>query len=223
MLVYALSENLRVVTSGGYKQTWPYRELFHGDAGGLSSKAVVNRYEHQPYEPLPLVRNIRVLPEVFFAGISLIVGERVAKELKRMPHLGLNRCQWDSVYDLPMDEESIRNLYTRFSAFTEDLTEWLRSRLTIAPSQVRRIEYFELIAPRLEKISAHFSLTTQFELPSPAYEKLPSLATSREIHVLYPVVKLTPYYIFAEAAYAAVRDYVTDSDLFGVVPIEVRD
>src|SRR4051794_1256716 len=126
MLVYAVSRNLAVLGSGGYKQTWTYREMFHGDAGGLSSTSEVNRYGHRPHASFPLVRNIRILPEVFFAGISMIVGARAAEQLAQMPHVELNQCHWDSFYDLPMDETSIRNLYARFSVFTEDFSEWLR-------------------------------------------------------------------------------------------------
>src|SRR4051812_47767766 len=120
MLVYAVSANLKVIGSGEYKQLWPYGELFHGDGGLVSSKAVVNRYGHRPYDPFPVVRNIRVLPEVFFASISMLVGANVAKQLKGTPHLELNCCMWESVYDLALDEKSVRNLYEQFSVFTED-------------------------------------------------------------------------------------------------------
>jgi hypothetical protein len=204
--------------TGGYKSTWAYREYFHGAAG-----AVVNRYGERPYTPLPLIRNVRLMPEVFFAGISLVVGAGVADRLSRFDSVDLNSCEWESVYDQPIDEQGVQSMYQRFSAIGEDYGQWLETQLTPLIANVLSNRYFEVIVPRLEILAPRFPRHVQFELASPIYQKLPPLWTCAALHRIYPVVKVSPHYLFETAAFEVIEPFVRERELFTVQCIDISE
>src|SRR5690242_8031717 len=107
MRIYALSsvvsrpKNLRT-----YRATWPFHLFYHGDV----IKPVLNCYGQRPYQPTPLAKNTRLLAEVTFPSVCMVVSEAIADHLRRFAEVELVPCVWDLVCDLPVDEQAIRAL-----------------------------------------------------------------------------------------------------------------
>lgn len=199
-----------------YRATWVYRDFFQGTAG-----AVVNRYGERPYEPLPLLRNLRLMPPVFFADISLVVNDNVAKQLSQAKNVDLSPCVWEGIYDHPVDEAGVREMLRRFSPLLDDHGIWLQSQYRPPTNPESLPQYFEVIAPRLAKLQSQFVSTAKLELPSPMYETLEPLEVCAALFQEYPIVKATPYYLFTDAVFEAIREHVSDEELFVVRSFDI--
>lgn len=212
MKVYAVTRitEVRSQNDRSYRFTWPYREAFHGKDG-----CVVNRYGELPYQPLPIIRNLRIMPPVCFPSIKMIVNDAIAGQLDKLNGVHLNKCVWQSVYDYPVDELAAHGLADRFSVFDDGYDKWL-DRLLQAPSPEMHLPtYYELLAPSHESLQKDFLCDSVLELP-PAYGEISRVHTNSLLHSRFPVTRVAPYYLFSDAAWRAMAPHVTDSDLFTV-------
>jgi hypothetical protein len=93
------------IRNTNYRATWVYHDLFHGGCA-----PVANRYGEEPYRPIRLRRNVRLIPRVFFPSVFLVAEQSIARRLAEYPHVDLNPCVWDAVYDYPISEDSVLSL-----------------------------------------------------------------------------------------------------------------
>ena len=204
--------NARFRSTGSYRCTWPYHKFFHGDTG---SRPVVNRYGERPYRRLPIRRNLRLTPPVVFPGIRMVVNEDVAGRLSAFDGVHLNPCEWEAVYDHPVDESAVLALAHGFpDMWGDDREEWL-GRVSRSPSPRTHLPpYFELLAPRHEVLRTRFGCDTALTLPDLVIEEFAPVPTCAGLHDLYPVVTVAPYYLLSERAWPALEPHVSDGDLF---------
>ena len=216
MKIYAVSDVC--AAAEGYRATWVYREYYHGSAG-----AVINRYEEAPYEPLPLIRNVRLMPEVFFADISLVVSEKVAGQLNHFHGVRLNPCRWEKVYDLPVDESHVWQMYNRFSVFTEEYRNWLEQQYVTPSRDLGNVRYFEVLAPRFDVVKPRRGALVEFSLPHAPGQVLPPFQTLAGLHRVYPMLKATSYYFCDEQVYRVLQPHVQEPEQFTTREIEVGE
>jgi cell fate (sporulation/competence/biofilm development) regulator YlbF (YheA/YmcA/DUF963 family) len=218
MKIYALARYSRVQLAAGvgYRYTWPYRTFFHRD----HDPPVINRYGERPYKSLHLVRNVRLMPPVFITGVHIVLAEHLAGRLGVFNHVDLNPCVWENVYDYPVDEQHIVDLYNRFSALTEDFGEWLKERMHPPGPGLTGIKYLEMIVPVIQDVAQEFDCRTKLELPDFDEDESPVM-TCAELHGRYAIVKVDSYYLCTEPAYRLLKPYVNDPAMFSLYTIEV--
>jgi hypothetical protein len=216
MVIHALSPDGTVQRS--YCAKWPYLEFFHGRAGG-----VANRYGEKPYRPLPLRRNKRLMPPVFFASISLVVREEIAQQLALFDSVDLNPCKWEKVYDYPADEQGVDELCRQFSIIDDSFTDWLEERYREPDAEVQKVRYFEVMVPRFETVRSAFQCSNPLDLPSPPYETLEPTTTDSKLHKLYPVLTYVQYYLMTSRAFRIMEPHVKDPELFGVYEVDLEN
>lgn len=218
MKVYALAHNFSVRNTNpvkSHRRTWAYREMFHG-----SSTATVNRYGERPYQPRGLRHNIRILPPVFFPGISMVVNEENARDLKWVAGVDLNACSWESLYDLPVDEDAMWAMVSEFSAFDDSFSFWL-ARVSRPPRRGEQLPQFrEVIAHPHAPLQKHFATNRTLHFPFTIEETEP-VETCVELHQKYPITRHPPFYLIAESVFSRLARDVADEDLFTLVEYSV--
>lgn len=202
----------------GYKGSWVYRDFFHGECA-----PVVLRYGERPYKPIRLIRNVRLMPAAFFPTIYLAVNPALRDQLAAFPHVDFAPCTWHQVYNWPVDEQGVRDLETRFSILTEDFGEWLQTQLEEPAESLRRVEYFGVVVPLLNKVASRFTCRPQFELPHLIGQRLPPVATCTAVHREYPLIKMDRYYIFSEPVFRVLEPHVSNPYQFRVYEREVAE
>lgn len=220
MRIFSVSEIVDLKATGVQQSprfNWPFREFFHG-----ADRPVANIFGKRPYKPLPLIRNVRLMPQVFFPSVRMVAGRGVAEGLARFDGVDLNNCTWDAIYDLPIDEASMLRLRERFSVLGSEYGDWLETQLATPPAAVQLPDYFEIITPAHQQVAAAFQCLDAIDLPSPAYERLPTIHTCAKLHELYPVVTVLPHYLFSEESWPVVQPHVNDLDLFTVRSFELK-
>lgn len=218
MKLYAIGKHhqVQLPPGAGYRWTWPYREFFHGDYD-----PVINRYGEKPYKPLQLIRNVRLMPAVFFPCTHVVVSERVAGALAALAHIDLNPCEWYKVYDHPVDERAVVEMYTRFSAFSDSSSEWLKKRMHPPGPGLCAFRYFEPVVPVLPDVAGEVDAKTHLELPSP-YSDDTGFVTCAELHQRYPLVYAGLYYLCTEEVFRILKPHVNDPAMFSLYTVEVE-
>lgn len=217
MKLYAIGDDHHAQLPAGadYRQAWPYREFFHG-----TSEPLINRYGERPYKTFQLIRNVRLMPPVLIASIHMVVSEQVAGGLRALKHIDLNPCVWEKVYDYPVDQQHIVDLYTRFSALSDDFGDWLEEQMHPPGPGLSGIKYFELVVPLLQNVADEFDCRTGLELPDFDEGDSPVMTCS-ELHERYPVISTPSYYVCTEPAYRILKPHVNDPAMFSLYTIEV--
>ena len=210
MRIYAISSRRPKGGPMTYRNLWPYRDFFHGG----DSPAAINRYGERPYKPLHLVRNVRLMPPVFFPTIYMVVSEQVAAGLRGFERVDLVPCVWEKVYDYPVDEQHVTELYNNLSHMNEDFSEWVEKRVRLPGPGLNDVKYFAVIAPQLEKLTGQFECKIKLELPrTPGHDG--SAMTSFGLHKDYPIVQFGSHYLCTDPVYQVLEPYVADPDMFG--------
>jgi len=190
--------------------------FFHGDA-----EPVINRYGERPYRALPLIRNVRLMPEVFVASISLIVSSMISDRLRDLSNVDLVPCTWGKVYDYPVDPAHVNELVSQVPVFGADINDWLEPRLRPPDTEIITQRYCEVVVPVFTSISEMFVRGTSFDLPPPFAEPQERIITSRELHERYPIVECGRSFICAESVYRILEQYVSDEYLFRILPLDL--
>jgi hypothetical protein len=155
-----------------------------------------DRYGQKPYQPLQLIRNVRITPRVFYTGLSLIVDGDIATQIASLNCVDLNQCIWKQEYDWPIDEQSVWELYHKISAILEDdYQAWFEAQLRPPSQAMQEMGYFQLIAPLLVEVQSSFDCQSLIELPNLYSEKIPPLPTCAALHKQHPVMKHRGYYL----------------------------
>jgi hypothetical protein len=218
MKIYAVAAHDRTKKPPGYRSTWAYQELFHG----ISDPRISNRYGEKPYRKCRLIKNISILPKVFFADISMAVNAEVAMRLKFFSGVDLAPYEWEAVFKYPLDEAHITELLERFSVLTEDFAEWQKTLYRKPkPGEIKE-DYYQVLAPRFASVVGEFMPNDSIELPGAVYESFRPLRTSQALHEKYPMVKALPYYLCSQAVFDTIAPDVSDPASFKIYEVEVR-
>jgi hypothetical protein len=216
MRIYAVTNHNSIPGPKGYPNLWPYDVFFHG-----GSRHDMNWYGERPYDSPELVRNIRLMPPIFFAGISMAVNAPVADQLRSFNFIDLQPCKWKKIYDYPIDEQHVRDLMARFSILPDGFEEWLETLMEAPDERVRDIAYFQVIVPLLERISSEFTCDVEIKLPDPAYDEIPPVRTCIALHNKFPIVRIPPYYLATEAVFHVLSPNMSDKAMFRVHPFDI--
>jgi hypothetical protein len=205
------------VRGTSHRARWAYHELFHGQAGG-----VVNRYGERPYRPLPLVRNVNLVPPVFMPGAALVVDAAIGQLMAAFENVDVAPCVWESVYDDAVDAAATEDILGRFSWLTEDYGDCVRSRLRSPRTGERLPERFQIIAPFLDAVRAPFACDASLDIPS-EFEDLPPTVTAAALHARYPVVRVETHFVFRADAFRVIEAHVGDRAVFTVLSFDLPE
>ncbi len=205
-----LSSNWQASEASTYRSLWAYRSSFHAEL-----RARANYWGRTPYRANKLIKNIAILPPVFFAYNTLIVEETVANELVRFGGVDVVPVGWRDVYEFPIDEASIRQLHQE-NPWDGDVGLWVDQQLVSPPLWLKDLRYYEVVVPRSRDVVTASSQSISVEAPHPhsRSQKINAELTP-ELPRCYPMLEVDwSVYACERQLFQCLRPHTSDRELF---------
>lgn len=196
--------------------------MFHGLAfrEGIESPHEPNVVFGEPYrEPLHIVRNAYVVPDIFLPSAMPIIGERVKAAISSLPNLEFLRVIIDKLIYHPFDRG--------------DLSQYQRGRrhnpikvlkqMDGEPSLIEKYgSYFELIVPVINRLTSARTdrKTVRFRIGPPGFQEPFKVKVSKGLLEEYPIIFSEGGFLCSDKAFDRLGGYL-DPDYFTTTHVEL--
>lgn len=191
--------------------------MFHGRIVSDSSPnwRAMDACIGDPYQPLHLIRNIRILPDICMPTTTFVVSEELKQKLVPVCHgCELHRVYYDKLIDFPV--LPIGSDYHESSEYREVIEQSslkeIMDRLPDVSSRVSIGAYYELIEPRLTDVNQTYSNLKKYSIRATTTWTKKDVMLSSECINDYPVLFSSAHF-FAERVFRNNRP-IFEQDVF---------